>query len=96
MDREKSREIFDPTSSSSPTYTEGVQLGKIPSRSAVEGESTKLEAVVASLNGEGARCGKNYTSTRVREYHKRKELKHIPLKSLLGARRSPFVARKGG
>jgi hypothetical protein len=53
----------------------------------VQGEFT-LEAVVASLNGERARCGVNYMETRVREYHKRKELKHIPLNFHLRARRS--------
>jgi hypothetical protein len=98
IDKEKSREIFDPTPSSSPTYTEGAKLGKLPSRSAVEGEFTKLEAVVASLNGERAPCGNaNYMETRVREYHRRKELKHIPLNFLLRApsRRSSSVAREG-
>jgi len=41
----------------------------------VDGELTKLEAVVASLKGECERCGKaNYMKTRVREYHKHKEL----------------------
>jgi hypothetical protein len=62
----------------------------------VAGEFIKLEVVVASLNGERARCGNaNYMETRVREYHKRKELKHIPLNFLLRARRSSSVARKG-
>ena len=74
MAKEKSRGIVDPTSPSSPTYTEGAQLGKTPSRSAVDGEFTKLEVVVASLNGDRARCSNiNYTETRVREYYKSKE-----------------------
>lgn len=68
-----------PTSSSSPTYTEGGKLEKIPSKSVVEGESKMLE-LVTSLNGERTRCSSvNYMETRVREYHKRKVLDtHTP------------------